>query len=139
MAMDMRRRKAFTKKYKALNTRIKALIEKGEPFHREMAELHTLIAMTRIREDLGKRPQDLQWFLDAVSEHTAAEVPQSRRLSYPGGQPPASLDPYEFALDLGSRLVGGADTFSHVKKRGAGRCRQLGSAHRRPDDGLFAH
>lgn len=115
MATDKRRAKVFIKKYKALNSRIKALIQKGLPFHHEMADLHTMIALEDLKQQ-GSRPQDLNWFLDAISPETIADVRDDRLASYPGSTVPASslLDP-RMAIDLGSRLVHGASVFSHTK------------------------
>lgn len=46
--------------FKTLRARIKALIEKGEPFHQELAEIHTHVAKKKIKKE------DISSFMDIV-------------------------------------------------------------------------
>jgi hypothetical protein len=100
-------------KISKLSTRIKNLMTAGEPYHREMVQLHTILSQHHLK-DLGKRPEDLQWFIDAAQSDDQRAI-QERALAYPGGALPLRLPTMPHMDDLGSRLVHAADVFSHIK------------------------
>jgi hypothetical protein len=107
------RRSATGEKVSKLSARIKNLMVAGEPYHREMVQLHTVLSQQHLK-DIGKRPEDLRWFVDAAQSTDQRSV-QKRALAYPGGELPARSPIMPYMDDLGSRLVHAADVFSHIK------------------------
>lgn len=93
MPTDKRQEKLFKKKLKALETRMFALVRKGESFHREAAALHTLIAKQRLL-DAGIESEDIKSFTKIL------ELEEDSPLE---------------SLDVATRLIGAADCFSHLK------------------------
>ena len=98
---------------KKLSSRIKNLMVAGEPYHREMVQIHTILSQQHL-EDIGKRPEDLEWFTDA-SQQQDAEITRKRSLVYPGGSVGVNDPIMPIMEDLGSRLIHAADVFSHIK------------------------